>query len=174
MPIWSPAMKKRTRPQTTTNNPGPRKSISWKYSALTVVCGTILVSGFFFAARQHFSSMDYGIRNSRLRRQLDELESEKRRLLLNREISLSPSELMKAARRIGFSQNIQATAEPVKTEQISSVAKTKSPNVNSRVVQKTVISEPATPAKTASNAKPASTMPRAKKETKSIEKKYKS
>jgi hypothetical protein len=62
----------------------------------------ILVAGFFLAARQHFSSMEYGLQNSRLRRQIDELESEKRKLTVSREVSLSPVELRKAVRRIGF------------------------------------------------------------------------
>jgi hypothetical protein len=66
------------------------------------VCGTIVVGGFFFAGRQHFSSMDYGMKNSRLRRQIDELEAEKRRLMLAREISLSPAEIKRAARKVGL------------------------------------------------------------------------
>src|SRR3954466_10667446 len=61
------------------------------------VCVTVLACGFFFAARQHFSSMDFGMKNSHLRKQIDDLESEKRRLMLVREVSLSPAELKKAA-----------------------------------------------------------------------------
>ncbi len=79
--------------------------------ALMIVCGMVLVSGFFFAARQHFSSMDYGMRNSRLQRQVDELEAEKRRLLLAREVTLSPSEIKKAIRRTGFAEYASATDE---------------------------------------------------------------
>lgn len=60
-------------------------------------CVAVLACGFFFAARQHFSSMDFGMKNSRLRKQIDDLESEKRRLMLAREVSLSPAELKKAA-----------------------------------------------------------------------------
>lgn len=70
--------------------------------AMMFMCVLVLVTGFFFAARQHFSSMDYGIRNSRLRKQLDDLETEKRRLLLAREVSLSPAEIKKAARKLGI------------------------------------------------------------------------
>jgi len=62
-----------------------------------LACLTVLACGFFFAARQHFSSMDFGMKNSRLRKQIDDLESEKSRLLLAREVSLSPAELKKAA-----------------------------------------------------------------------------
>ena len=60
-------------------------------------CVTVLACGFFFAARQHFSSIDFGMKNSRLRKQIDDLESQKRRLMLAREVSLSPAELKKAA-----------------------------------------------------------------------------
>jgi hypothetical protein len=74
----------------------------WRAYSLILVCILTLVCGFFFAARQHFSSMDYGMKNSRLRRQVDELEAEKRRLLLAREISLSPGEIKKAARKTGL------------------------------------------------------------------------
>ncbi len=65
------------------------------------VCLVVVIAGFFLAARQHFSSMDYGMRNSKLRKQLDDLESEKRRLLLAREVSLSPAEIKKAAQKLG-------------------------------------------------------------------------
>lgn len=74
----------------------------WRTYSLICVCTLMLVCGFFFAARQHFSSMDFGMKNSRLRKQVDELEAEKRRLLLAREISLSPSEIKKAAKKTGL------------------------------------------------------------------------
>lgn len=83
--------------------------------SLMFVCLLTLVSGFFFAGRQHFSSMDYGMRNSRLRRQVDELEAEKRRLLLAREVSLSPSEIKKAIRRTGI-------ADPTVQGEVAQVA----------------------------------------------------
>ena len=69
---------------------------------MLVACGCVLATGFFFAARQHFTSMDLGIKNSRLRRQLEDLESENRRLLLAKEVSLSPGEIKKTARNLGF------------------------------------------------------------------------
>lgn len=74
----------------------------WRTYLLMSACGLTLVSGFFLAGRQHFSSMDYGMRNSKLRRQVDELEAEKRRLMLAREVSLSPAELKKAAKKTGI------------------------------------------------------------------------
>ena len=77
-------------------------SIRLRTYSLVFICVLMLVSGFFFAARQHFSSMDFGMKNSRLRRQVDELEAEKRRLLLAREVSLSPAEIKKAAKKSGL------------------------------------------------------------------------
>ncbi len=74
----------------------------WRTYSLILVCALLMVSGFFLAGRQHFSSIDYGMRNSRLRRQIDDLEAEKRRLLLAREVSLSPAEIKKAIRRNGM------------------------------------------------------------------------
>ncbi|MDQ2747148.1 MAG: hypothetical protein M3T96_07815 [Acidobacteriota bacterium] len=79
-----------------------RDSIPWKYCLLTLVCGTMLVAGFFFAARQHFSSIDFGIKNSRLRQQIENLEADKRRFLLAKEVALSPAEIKKAAIKLGF------------------------------------------------------------------------
>lgn len=74
------------------------------------VCLVIVISGFFLAARQHFASIDYGIRNSRLRKQLDDLEAEKRRLMVAREISLSPSEIKKAAKKYGLTSDLTEVA----------------------------------------------------------------
>ena len=74
----------------------------WKIFLLMFMFAAILVTGFFFAGRQHFSSINYGMKNSSLRKQLDTLETEKRRLLLAREVSLSPVEIKKAARKLGI------------------------------------------------------------------------
>lgn len=161
--------RRQTKPRRSESS---RQAISWKYSALTLICGAILVTGFFFAGKLHFSSMDYGIRNSRLRKQLDEMEAEKRRLLLSREITLSPAELMKAAKKIGFSQSSDAkeiakaapTAETIKAKQAPTVP----------VVQKTVISKPVEPVKTASGPKPVKVEKQAKEESNRSNKKVKS
>ncbi|MEQ1923448.1 MAG: hypothetical protein ABL952_13160 [Pyrinomonadaceae bacterium] len=90
--------------------------------ALILICGLLVVSGIFFAGRQHFSSMDYGMKNSRLRKQIDDLEGEKRRLLLAREISSSPMEIKKAAKKIGFGE---PTADQPQMAQLTSVTKDK-------------------------------------------------
>ena len=94
--------KKKTKRQ---GNPIP-----WRYCVLTLFCGLLLITGFFFAARQHFSSIDYSIKNSRLRKQLNELEADKRRLTLAKEIALSPAEIKKVAKKIGFTETTNKIA----------------------------------------------------------------
>lgn len=109
-------MKKRnltTKRETINREQDP---IPWRYCLLTLVCGLLLVVGFFWAARQHFSAMDFGIKNAKLRQQKESLEAEQRRLYLSREISLSPGEIKKVAKKIGL-QNL--TAESI--EVISSL-----------------------------------------------------
>ena len=90
--------------------------------ALILVCGLLVLAGFFFAGRQHFSSMDYGMKNSRLRKQINDLESEKRRLLLAREISSSPIEIKKAAKKAGSGE--PASDQP-QMAQLTSITKDK-------------------------------------------------
>jgi len=136
------------------------------------MCGAILVTGFFFAGKLHFSSMDYGIRNSKLRKQLDELESEKRRLLLGREISLSPAELLRSARKIGFTQTGD-TSEVVRTVQ-NPVIKAKQAEINVPIIQKTVISRPIDLVRSASPEKTVTVGKQARKESGSQTKKAKS
>src|SRR4051794_8025258 len=80
-------------------NSQPRR---WGTYSMIFMCLALLASGFFFAARQHFASMDYGMRNSRLRKQIDDLEAEKRRLILARENSMSPVEIKKAVKKAGL------------------------------------------------------------------------
>jgi hypothetical protein len=78
--------------------------IPWRYCLVTLVCGVFLVGGFFVAARAHFSSIDFGIKNSTLKKQLEDLESEKRRLQWLRETALSPAEIKKAAKKLGLTE----------------------------------------------------------------------
>jgi hypothetical protein len=94
--------RNQTRPKLRNKKQTQSGSMSFRTYSLLFICILMLVSGFFFAARQHFSSMDFGMKNSRLRKQVDELEAEKRRLLLAREISLSPAEIKKAAKKAGI------------------------------------------------------------------------
>lgn len=89
----------RPRAKAASVEPAP---LNWQYLVLVFLCGAVIAAGFFFAARQHFMSMDYGFKNSRLKKQLEDLEAEKRRLMLAREVSLSPSEIRKASRTVGL------------------------------------------------------------------------
>ncbi|MBA2380007.1 MAG: LapA family protein [Blastocatellia bacterium] len=79
-------------------------TLQWKHFLLIVICVAVMASGFFFAALQHFSSIDLSIKNSRLRKQIDDLEAERRRLWLAREMALSPVEIKKNARKLGFAE----------------------------------------------------------------------
>src|SRR5687768_8853796 len=120
-------MKKRTPQRKGTarlSKPGNPVTRGRTY-ALMIVCVLTLVAGFFFAGRQHFSSMDYGIKNSRLRKQIDALEAEKRRLLLAREISLSPNEIKKAARKSGLTDDSVTEAEVARSTPTVSESKDK-------------------------------------------------
>ena len=98
-------MKKRNVPQNKKTARVPRREgdpIPWRYCFLTLICGVILVGGFFLAARQHFSAIDYGIRNAKLRQQKENLESEQQRFKFAKEVMLAPEAVKKAARKIGF------------------------------------------------------------------------
>lgn len=99
-------MKKRSLPKKTTKEKIHREKdpIPWRYCLLTLLCGTFLVGGFFVAARSHFASMDFGIKNSSLKKQLEDLESEKRHLLWLKEKALSPAEIKKAAKKLGLTE----------------------------------------------------------------------
>ncbi|MGC2238456.1 MAG: hypothetical protein WA584_20040 [Pyrinomonadaceae bacterium] len=118
-----------------------RDPIPWRYCILTLICGLVLVGGFFFAARQHFSSMDYGIKNSKLKKQKEDLEDTQRQLVLAKEKALLPEEIKKAAKKLGFTEmtaaNIQTLytgGEKPKAEKISD---TKTTNVNPVVKSRT-------------------------------------
>lgn len=110
--------------------------IPWRYCLTTLACGLFLVIGFFGAARQHFSSIDYGIKNSRLRKQVAELEAENRRLMLSKEIALSPAEIKKYAKKIGM---VELSASNIEIFSTREEKKAKSVNP---LVEKTVDVKP--------------------------------
>lgn len=113
--------------------------IPWRYCLTTVACGLFLVVGFFGAARQHFSSIDYGIKNSKLRKQVEDLESENRRLLLSKEIALSPGEIKKSAKQIGMVELSASNIEIFSTREEKPALKEK--NVKP-LIEKTVDVKP--------------------------------
>ncbi len=130
------------------NNPNRLRT----YTAICTCC-LLLLGGFFFAGRQHFSSMDFGMKNSRLRKQVDELESEKRRLLLAREISLSPSEIMKNAKKVAISSRDRNEAQLAQLASAKGKSAGSSVAGGSMVVKTAAVSPIQTAAITASFAK---------------------
>ncbi|HRH42742.1 MAG TPA: hypothetical protein PKY82_14025 [Pyrinomonadaceae bacterium] len=109
-----------------------RDPIPWRYCLLTLVCGLLLVVGFFWAARQHFSAMDFGIRNAKLRDQKKSLEDEQRRLYLTKEISLSPAEIKKLAKKIGLQDLTSANMEVIVPENKAEKTGDKTLSANSK------------------------------------------
>ena len=91
-----------------------RDPIAWRYGFLTLCCGLVLVAGFFFAARQHFSSIDFSIKNSKLKKQIDELEDAKRNLILEKESAMTSAEIRKAAQKIGLLETTASNSEIVR------------------------------------------------------------
>ena len=124
--------RRRARPVQRAN----ARELPWSYILLVVVCGAVLAAGFFFAGLQHFTSMEYGIKISNLRKQIDSLEAEKRRLMLAKEVALSPSEIRKAARSVR-----SRSAEVVRASQHENAAKPETANTAS--VVKTATTEAA-------------------------------
>lgn len=137
-------MIKRNETTRTNGNNKVRKSGVGSY-LLIFPLAAILLGGFFFAARQHFASMDYGMKNSRLRKQIDQLEAEKQRLIHAREVSLSPTEIKRAAKKAGLldlpsvNGHVTASADPVELKAASIARQNHQP-----LVQKTSVVEPAT------------------------------
>jgi len=102
-----------------------------------VVFGALVfATGFFLAGRQHFSSVDYGMRNSKLRKQIEDLETEKRRLIVAREITMSPNELRKAAKKLGL------LAEPSAEPQLAAAIQPSTKPAESQPPAKTAPSNP--------------------------------
>jgi hypothetical protein len=109
-----------------------RDSIPARYCAVAIICGLILLAGFFFAAKQHFAGIDYGFKSSELQKEKQKIEAEQRRLRATRESAQSPPEIEKAAQKIGlvrfstkdFEGDLesaeQAAAQPAPTEKETS------------------------------------------------------
>ena len=131
------------------HKPAPNKrnaSFQWRFVLLTIICVGIVASGFFAAARQHFATMEFGLKNSKLRKQVEDLESERRRLILAKEVSLSPSELKQTAAKLGFREQIAAppVASEIRSDKagtqdgpVAELASVKIQNASTPTVQKT-------------------------------------
>lgn len=94
-------MKKRNHARFNEGTAGDRPT-PWLYIFLTILCSAFLATGFFFAARQHFASMDLGMKNSKLRKQIEAMETQNRQLVLSREVATSPMEMKRNAVSRGF------------------------------------------------------------------------
>ncbi len=141
-------MKKRNLPKKESREKIRREKdpIPWRYCLLTLVCGVFLVGGFFVAARAHFSSIDFGIKNSTLKKQLEDLESEKRRLQWLRETALSPTEIKKAAKKLGLTEisasSFQTFGSRIQEKTEKNVTAKKTEEKSKQVVEKTVDVKP--------------------------------
>lgn len=108
-----------------------REPLSIGYLVLAVACASLMAAGFFFVAVQHFVVMDLGFKNSNLRQQVGELEAEKRRLLLAKEVALSPVEITRVAVKMGFRKNesvlVESDAAKASVNALPTLAKTELP-----------------------------------------------
>jgi hypothetical protein len=129
----------------------PSRELSWGFMFLVIICAGVVAAGFFFAARQHFTSMDFSIKNSKLRDQIQNLETEKRRLILAREVAVSPMAIRKAANSLGLRDASEVAAiqisnkeSVVKTEAgtptLTKLSAAKASDI--RTVERTVMSSP--------------------------------
>lgn len=132
-----------------------RDPIPWRYCLLTLVCGLILATGFFWAATQHFSAMDLSMKNAKLRDQKQSLEDEARRLYLSKQSLVSFDQVKKAAQKYGLQklsvQNIQ-TINPNKTEKNENTLSVKQPSANKPTEKTEDVKKTKTP-KTVESAK---------------------
>jgi len=144
-------MKAKTRRQPPAVNSAAK---SWRTYALMFVCALLLVTGFFFAGRQHFASMDFGMKNSRLRNHIDDLEAEKRRLLLAREVSLSPAEIKRVAKKSGLVEYGLPVAELAQKPTVEP-SKTVPHTIKSVASDRPIVTKTASVEATKSAAKPA-------------------
>ena len=121
---------------------------------LLLFCGLGLASGFVYAGRQHFTSLNYGYKTQELRRERDRLAEEQRRYLLQREAAASPIHLEQAAKRLGM--------QPLQAAQIDPLRQAKTSETRTLSVPKTNNSRDVT------RNKPAATVPASRVRNKPI------
>jgi hypothetical protein len=96
-------MKKRNTPrEKKTPVKRERDPIPWRYCLLALFVGLLLAAGFFWAARQHFLAMNYGMKNAKLHEQKKSLEDEQGRLIDELENAHNPFEIKRLARKLGL------------------------------------------------------------------------
>ncbi len=157
-------------------SPAAARELPWTFVVLTIICACVVATGFFFAARQHFNSIDVSIKNSKLREQLQNLEAEKRRLLLAREVALSPVAMRKAARGLGLRDKSEmaqavtvstkppaaATSVPASGDERVRIATR--PASAEQTIVKTVLTSPSVARQTGETRSRVAVMPGTKKE----------
>jgi Na+-transporting NADH:ubiquinone oxidoreductase subunit NqrC len=79
-----------------------RAPIPWRYFLLSITCAVILATGFFYAAKQHFASVDYSMRNSDMRKAKEKLEAQHIKLNVERERAAAPATVEKAGLKMGL------------------------------------------------------------------------
>ena len=132
----------------------PQRELSWSFVLLVILCACVVAAGFFVAARQHFTAMEYSMKNSKLRDQIRSLETEKRRLELAREVAVSPTAIRKAARGLGLRETdepsaVLASAKPGQEKvEVAKVSDVKEPAAKTPSVVKTVLTVPTQQAST--------------------------
>jgi len=103
-----------------------RGPIPWRYGLLSLICAVIMTAGFFFAAKQHFSSVDYSMKNSDMRKAKEKLKADQRKLEVEREEVSAPATIEKAGLKIGLQKYTSAAF------QFIDAAKNISPDENAR------------------------------------------
>lgn len=141
-------------------------NLPFSYLVVIAICGCIIAAGFLLAARQHFMSMDLGMKNSKLRKQLEDLETEQRRLMLAREIALSPKEITKTARNLGFVDTLEQmlstpvpVTKPAAPAANATAVKVSAASTSPTGVTKTSFQRPVAPVAKSDAKKPASPKP---------------
>lgn len=72
-----------------------------------VIAGILIAAGFAFAAQQHFTAVEQSMRNVQMQRERERLKNEQKRLIYEREMAASPTQLEDRAKKIGL-QNVSA------------------------------------------------------------------
>ena len=82
--------------------PRERDLRQWWRGLSSVIVGITVVIGFALAARQHFAAHEFSVENVKLQRECEQLKTEQKRLLLEREMALSLDRLKQKAVKIGL------------------------------------------------------------------------
>ncbi|HEV7644219.1 MAG TPA: hypothetical protein VGO50_09785 [Pyrinomonadaceae bacterium] len=96
------ANRKQIKERTSEKVKREQAPIPWQYFAMGLLCAAIMAVGFFFAAKQHFSSVELSMKNSDMRKAKQNLEAEQRKLRVEREEVSAPATIERAGLKIGL------------------------------------------------------------------------